>query len=179
MTIFTAMKIIDLSLPIYSGMPVYPGDPECFIEPVFTLEKDNWNMHRLHIYTHDGTHVNTPSHCFKNGKTISDYQVDEFQGDCILFEKLSDISHEKGVLFQEKITHTILAKLIQRRPKFIGTSITIDENIERLLLQNDFLVYENLNNLEQLPRTFYFSGVPLHIKNGDGSPVRAYAIINT
>lgn len=33
------MKIIDLSLPIFDGMPVYPGDPEVVVEQIQTLEK--------------------------------------------------------------------------------------------------------------------------------------------
>ncbi len=56
------MKIIDLTVPIYTGMPVYPGDPEVDIEQVQTVENDEWNMKRLHICSHDGTHINAPSH---------------------------------------------------------------------------------------------------------------------
>ena len=43
------MKIVDLSLPLYSGMPVYPWDPDVSIERVFTLEQDSWNMCRIEM----------------------------------------------------------------------------------------------------------------------------------
>ena len=54
-------RVIDLSLPLYTGMPVYPGDPETLIEPVLTLDRDGWEMRRLQINAHDATHVNTQS----------------------------------------------------------------------------------------------------------------------
>ena len=49
------MKIIDLSQSIYDGMPVYPGDPEVNIKPIFTVEKDQWAVNGIQMVTHDGT----------------------------------------------------------------------------------------------------------------------------
>ncbi len=52
-------------------------------------------------------------------------------------------------------------------------------NGHRLLLENNRIIIENLSNLNQLlNRRFYFSALPLKIKNGDGSPVRAMAILD-
>lgn len=46
------------------------------------------------------------------------------------------------------------------------------------LLSNDCLIVENLTGLEKLlNKTFNFSCFPLKIKEGDGSPVRAVAIL--
>ena len=51
--------------------------------------------------------------------------------------------------------------------------------LEKALLENGILTYTNLINLDRLPRgeEFLFIGLPLNIKNGDGSPVRAVAIL--
>lgn len=46
------------------------------------------------------------------------------------------------------------------------------------VLENNTVIVENLCNLEALiEKEFVFSALPLKIKNGDGSPVRAVAII--
>jgi len=57
------MKIIDLSMEIYSGMPVFQGDPEDEITQEATIENDEWNMKRIHMNSHDATHLNVPIHC--------------------------------------------------------------------------------------------------------------------
>ena len=84
------MKIIDLTAPIYHHMPVYPGDPELEIEQVDTYEKTKINMARLHINTHDGTHVNAPFHMDNDGKKIDGYGLESFCGPCLLDTITSD-----------------------------------------------------------------------------------------
>lgn len=49
----------------------------------------------------------------------------------------------------------------------------------RALLESGMVVIENLTNLEALPPTsFLFLCLPLPIRDGDGSPVRAVAVID-
>ena len=36
------MKVIDLSVPLYTGMGVFPGDPKVKIKVVHTYDKDTW-----------------------------------------------------------------------------------------------------------------------------------------
>ncbi len=51
--------------------------------------------------------------------------------------------------------------------------------VHRTLLLANMVLIENLTGLEQLPESgFYFSCLPLKIKSGDGSPVRAVAILD-
>ncbi|SCZ77288.1 cyclase family protein [Acidaminobacter hydrogenoformans] len=45
------------------------------------------------------------------------------------------------------------------------------------LLSNDMVLIENLRGLEQLPEQFIFSAMPLKLEDADGSPVRAYALL--
>jgi len=47
-----------------------------------------------------------------------------------------------------------------------------------ILLGKEIVIIENLYNLDKLPDSvFTFQCVPLKIENADGSPVRAFAII--
>lgn len=72
---------------------------------------------------------------------------------------------------------SILYELIFLKPNFVGGNIT--EALERKLLKHEIITYTNLVNLNLIKRntTFMFYGLPLKIKDGDGSPVRAIAII--
>src|SRR5215467_1437008 len=80
-----SMRIIDLTLPMYTGMPVFPGDPEVSIETIQTFERDGWNMRRIEMNSHDGTHVNVPIHGTANGKTLDDYTLSDFCGSAEIY----------------------------------------------------------------------------------------------
>ena len=175
------MRIIDLTLPMYSGMAVFPGDPEVVIEPVQTYARDGWNMQRLHINTHDGTHVNVPIHGTPKGKTLDDYALGDFCGAAEIYEPSSTLASSVGILFRNQNIDRAIAKTIKAtRPRFVGLSsaFEFDISIERELLEAGIISYERLCNLEMLPKRFQFFGMPLKIRRGDGSPVRAFAILD-
>ena len=54
--------IIDLSVRIGTGMPVYPGDPEVRLEAALTVARDGVNVLALHLGSQSGTHVDAPYH---------------------------------------------------------------------------------------------------------------------
>lgn len=168
--------IIDLSKRIENGMFVFPGNKEVLIEDIEILEKDGWNMKRLHINSHDGTHVNTPIHCIKNGKTLDNYSIEDFYGETYLYEKIETIKPNYGIIFSQQITVQIMKDIICKKPKFVGLTAEVDVEIEKELLKNKIILFEQLSNTNQLPEKFIFYGIPLKIKEGDGSPVRAFAI---
>lgn len=88
--------------------------------------------------------------------------------------------HNKGVIFSScNIDKKITEDLIKFPPKFIGLSakFEFDITLEKLLLEKGIISFENLINTEKLPHEFTFYGVPLNIKEADGSPVRAFAIV--
>lgn len=45
-------------------------------------------------------------------------------------------------------------------------------------LPNDIFIMEMIMNMDLLPRRSYFMAIPLKIKNGSGSPIRPFAIID-
>jgi arylformamidase len=63
-------KIVDLTLPIYSGAPTMPLDPKCAVIVHHTLDSMRYNITQLIVSTHHGTHVDAPYHFFDNGRTI-------------------------------------------------------------------------------------------------------------
>ena len=93
------MKIIDLTLPLYADMEVYPGDPKPSFELIEQFAETGWNMRRLEINGHDGTHVNVPLHATAAGKNLDDYDLGAFMGESVLYESDADIKPGVGLIF--------------------------------------------------------------------------------
>jgi arylformamidase len=65
------MKFFDITMPIYQGQTVYPGDPEVLIAPVSSISSgDGTNVSRLTLSTHTGTHLDPPRHFHDRGKSV-------------------------------------------------------------------------------------------------------------
>lgn len=110
------MKIIDLTFPIYDGMPVYPGDEGLVVEQASTVQDDEWGMKRLHINLHDGTHLNMPAHTVVEGKTLDDFPVQAFMGPCVL----NRLKEGRGSIFTQQLTQELYDEILQLRPLFVG-----------------------------------------------------------
>ncbi len=50
-------------------------------------------------------------------------------------------------------------------------------DVHQALLRSEIVIVESLANLRELPETVTFVALPLKLKDGDGSPVRAIAIV--
>src|SRR5258706_1743681 len=62
------MKLIDVTLPVDSTVPTYPGNTPFSLEPVKRLSRgDSSNTSTLHMSAHAGTHVDAPRHFFDEG----------------------------------------------------------------------------------------------------------------
>lgn len=72
--------LIDLSVPLNSKTPVYPGDPEIKIKQAGILAKVGWNDHNVSFNTHVSTHIDAPLHMIKDGKSLDKYPLDRFIG---------------------------------------------------------------------------------------------------
>lgn len=174
------MRIVDLTLPLYSGMPVFPGDPEVSIELVATIEKDGWNMRRMQINTHDATHVNVPIHMAVGGKNLDDYTLENFCGPARIYSSDTPMEASLGYIFRDRNIDVAIAEEIKRaKPRFVGIASEYewDIEIEKDLLVAGIIQYERLANTRELPDSFFFYGMPLNIREGDGSPVRAFAVV--
>ena len=101
------MKIYDISLAIYDGMPVYPGDPEVRLETVSSTEEGaGSNLTLLRFSTHTGTHVDAPRHFLEDGLPIDRLPLDILIGPVSVVE----------VQGNPEITRETLASIPLRHP---------------------------------------------------------------
>ena len=79
------MPFVDLSQPIYAGMPRIPVLPEVDFQPLRRTEKgDPLNISELRIATHAGTHVDAPWHFVPTGRTIDQIPLDQLWGSAVI-----------------------------------------------------------------------------------------------
>lgn len=118
----------------------------------------------------------------EDGENLSGFDLASFMGKCKVYKKGMNIDADTGLLFlDENIDSNMTDTLVVNKPSFVGLSEKHDFDIEleKKLLEHGIVSFENLANVGKLPRdeAFDFYAVPLKIRDGDGSPVRAFAVI--
>jgi arylformamidase len=74
-------KIFDITLTMYPGMVVWPGDPAVQMDRLTKIENgDNCNVTFLSTAVHAGTHVDAPYHFLADGTTIETLPLDVLVG---------------------------------------------------------------------------------------------------
>ena len=73
-------EVVDLTRPLFSGMPVFPGDPPVSVLGVRTHAKDGYQVSQICLGSHSGTHIDAPRHFFPNGRPLDDFPASSFVG---------------------------------------------------------------------------------------------------
>lgn len=76
------MQIIDISLPLDSSTPIYPGNAPYTLTPVRPLEGHSSALSVVSLGTHTGTHVDAPSHVLSHGGALETLPLSCFVGPC-------------------------------------------------------------------------------------------------
>lgn len=84
------MKIMDISVPLSPGLPVWPGDPRIVLERYRVIgDGSASNDSRLACSVHAGTHVDAPGHFIENGSTVEQLPLDILMGRTWVAEALT------------------------------------------------------------------------------------------
>lgn len=77
------MSRIDISLPLFEGMPSFPGDPRFASRPVRSIQRGEvYRLSRLGLGTHTGTHVDPPGHFVPGGAGVDRIDLEVLNGPC-------------------------------------------------------------------------------------------------
>lgn len=210
--------ILDLSMRLFSGMAVFPGDPGVRIEMDRGFPQNEYQVTSLRFGSHTGTHIDAPRHFLPDGASVTDIELQSFVGEAICVrpilreaegrpvielsvEQRSKIRAGDRIVFstgwEEKagtaeyfgnyplFSDDLITFLLEKRPLLIGADLPTlagpgdPFRMHREFFKGQTVFVEGLVRTGELPEgRFFFSAAPLKIENGDGSPVRAYAIVD-
>jgi kynurenine formamidase/ketosteroid isomerase-like protein len=105
----------DLSVPLATGMPVYPGDPAVGISPALTVASHGANVLSLVLGSHSGTHVDAPLHVSDGGEPLDGLPMAQFTG-------LVELADVRGVGAGGIVTAEHLSGLPSAAPEATGGS---------------------------------------------------------
>lgn len=75
------MKLIDVSVPLDSNSPTYPGNTPFQLEAIKRLARgDSSNVSSVHMSVHGGTHVDAPRHFFDAGGGVESLPLEMLCG---------------------------------------------------------------------------------------------------
>ncbi len=115
------MKYVDLSQPIHTGMPVYPGDSAVILKHDRLYSRDHYNNHSLEAGMHAGTHIDGRMHLLDADEYIGNMPPEHFcgRGGIIRSENESVISMRPG--YQETIKGKDIILFHTGMDKFYGS----------------------------------------------------------
>ena len=83
----SAVRWVDVSMPLREGMLTWPGDPAFELDAVSRLSDGNSsNVSRLVLTTHTGTHIDAPYHFCPSGARVHELDPAIFFGEAEIVE---------------------------------------------------------------------------------------------
>jgi arylformamidase len=213
-------RFVDLSQPLYDGMPSYPSDPPFRMKLFRTMKDHGVQVTQVELGTHQGTHLDAPAHFYADGVTVEQIPLERFYGPAVLVDLAPEgalpgktpitpemlLPHRKKFEAQAKvIIRTGWEDMVGREGYFtelpsltleaaqwiaetkiglLGLDLPTPSKIAGrpvhyalLAKGTEIVLLEGLVNLRSLPERFILVAFPLRLRGGDGSPVRAVAIV--
>jgi arylformamidase len=106
------MEIYDVSVPLSSTTPTYPGDPGIQIDEWRTFAKgDHANVSVVHFGAHSGTHVDAPAHFIDGGSKVESMPLSNLIGAA----KVIDVPDEIRAIDEDFVA----AKCVKGSPRIL------------------------------------------------------------
>lgn len=193
------MEIIDVTVPIRTGMVTYPGDPEVRLERVSSIpEGAVANLTRIDMGAHSGTHVDAPVHFIEGALGTEQLPLDALLGQCVVVETSglteADVAQAPQgavrVLFKTpnselwsrdefpdhfaRLDGAGARVLLERAVRVVGVDYLSvgDEEAHRLLLEAGVVPIEGLDLRGVEPGEYFLVCAPLKLVGSDGAPAR-------
>lgn len=188
------VRIIDITMPLHPGIPVWPGDPEVEFEPVSLGPGDGPRVARIALGTHSGTHVDAPRHYIPDGPSVDRLELEHLCGQCTVVDVTGMSDEEISQVFEQAAEPRVLMKssnadarlgiasaraACSNKIVLIGTeslSIETDDGsngIHSILLAAGIVIVESVVLAHVTPGPYRLTVLPLPLVNMDGSPCRA------
>jgi arylformamidase len=196
------VRVIDVTVPVRPGMPVYPGDPEVRLERVESIaDGAPANVSRLDFGVHSGTHVDAPVHFVEGASGAEMLPLDALVGPAVvvdgtgvqaldasvvarvepgaqrvLFRTSNSQLWARADLVEEyvELTEDGARALVALGVRLVGIDhLSIGgEATHRVLLQAGIVVVESLDLRQVEPGRYTLVCAPLKLVGSDGAPAR-------
>ncbi|MDD2216263.1 MAG: cyclase family protein [Eubacteriales bacterium] len=80
------MRVVDLTQLISEDMPVFPGTEQPKLQEANTIEVDGFRETLLIMYSHTGTHMDTPGHIVVGATTLDEMPAGNFVGKAVVVD---------------------------------------------------------------------------------------------
>ena len=101
------MRIIDISLQLKKGMVNFPNDPLFEKEWTQSIPKNEWNLSRITMSTHAGTHMDAPLHVDENGSSVDEVNLKHCLGPCQVID-LVELPFGTGISREDLISKSVV-----------------------------------------------------------------------
>ena len=92
-------KIFDVTVPLSADLPVFPGDPRFQMEFSHRIaDGQAYNVARITMGAHSGTHVDAPYHFLADGNTVDQLPLEILMGNARVVEVTARGKIERGDL---------------------------------------------------------------------------------
>ncbi len=188
--------IYDITQPLFS-CAVYPGDPSPQLEQLCSMGKgDVINLTAFSMCSHNGTHVDAPTHFIKDGKTVDQLDLSVFVGDCYVARHEGDVTAEDArrildhaakagaserILIAGKALVTEAAarvfadagiKLLGNESQTVGPE-DAPMQVHLILLGAEVVLLEGVVLSHVSEGKYFLSAAPLNLNGCEGAPCRA------
>lgn len=186
------MKIYDITMPVSSDLPTFPGDPPVTVEPVTRLARgDAANVSLITMTTHSGTHIDSPLHYNDHGAPVDRIPLPLLVGKALLVEihGVRQIGRKELARLpiggEERLLIKTGNSLLWERPGFIEDYAYLTADGAEYLLETgvrlvgiDYLSVEAFDGSGEVHRLLLGNGVViLEGLNLDGIPAGSYELI--
>lgn len=167
------VEIIDISIPVRSGMPVYPGDPEVRLERV----SESPAISRLDFGVHSGTHVDAPVHFIPGGAGTEELPLEVLVGPCKVVSG-SGIAERVLIKDCDPLDKASAQALVDGGVRLVGVDrMSVgDHDVHNVLLGAGVVVVEGLDLGRVEPGSYELYCLPLKLVGSDGAPARAILV---
>jgi kynurenine formamidase len=94
-------NIYDLTHSFNSSTPYFPSFPRYCAQPLATVSKDGYEIHKLTFSSHIGTHIDASSHFIQNGLTVDKIPLSTLIGPAVIIDLSDNIQPKQKITWQD------------------------------------------------------------------------------
>ena len=190
------MRLLDVTVPIRPGMVVHDGDPPVRLERVTSVAGgDAFNLSRLDLGVHSGTHVDAPAHLADGAAGVDALPLDAMFGPAVVvdatgldgridgeaLDRLDLPAGTERVLF--RTANSRLWELDRFSPEYVALTVSAAEALVARgtrLVGIDYLSVAPFADTEPVHRVLLDAGVVvlegLDLRQAEPGPWRLYCL---